>query len=63
MIGLLVGVIMVMEGVAWLLLSTGMVKDFPSTQRQVRFSTLMVTPAPIEHIHLAQSSVYVTEVV
>ena len=48
MIGLLVGVIMVVEGAIWLLHFTGMANVSPGIQRQVQFSTHMDTPLHTE---------------
>jgi high-affinity Fe2+/Pb2+ permease len=52
-LGLLVAVLMVLEGVAWWLHSTGTVKDFPGTPLRGQFSTLMDTPQPIAHFRSA----------
>jgi hypothetical protein len=48
-LGLLVGALMIMEGVAWWLHSTATEKNFPVTPLRGQFSILMDTPQPIAH--------------
>jgi hypothetical protein len=54
LIGLLIGVILTMEAVAWLLRFTVMVNVFPGTQHPEQFSILVPLQQHIEHIHSAQ---------
>ena len=50
-LGLLVGALMIMEGVAWWLHSTATEKDFQNTPLRGQFSILMDTPQHIVHFH------------
>lgn len=60
MIGLLVGLIMVMEGAIWLLHSTGMVNIYQGTQRRVQSLTHTGIQPHIERSRLVHIYEYVT---